>query len=281
METYLNAKPIFLKEGTFHREENKGNHLYIKYGMQERLKLVNNTANEIVDYCDGENTVKDIIDNMKKEYPNIDQSILARDIKETLVLLERSELIDWKNTNPFIQIEPAFKDQIDDNTIIYKATPLDFKMIYENIVENFFSESNSSSNTNFAIISPSIAQQAFYNEVIFKYRFFNFSENVYLLKSSNITKGIVGVIDEFPIANRAFSSFWILNDLDDTSIIVNSILKDIQTKITKFKCCILAKDRNATEFVNQLEKNGFIKEAILKHEYGPNEDEIIISKLTS
>lgn len=70
------------------------------------LEMMNITASEIFDLCNGKNTVCDIIDIFQKTYPNIDKEEIAfdviiciRDLESKGFLDTRSRKIEFREVN--------------------------------------------------------------------------------------------------------------------------------------------------------------------------------------
>lgn len=57
------------------------------------ITSLNNTASQILNYCDGKNTIKDIVDRIALKYPSVNKKAIKKDVIECVRHLESMQLI--------------------------------------------------------------------------------------------------------------------------------------------------------------------------------------------
>jgi len=235
--------------------------------------ILNNTAKEITELCDGNNTLEDVINLMKIKYKDINAETIKNDVEQMLLLLDRNELIEWeKNINPFAINEKLYEKEIKDNLKLYKTSPYHFKEIYTLL---------NTQNYNFKIINPVFLKGIFYNEVSLRHRLFNYSEFFYILKNNIETIAIIGLLDEYPISNKVTLTSCIILNSDISSIfklLISNLFDDLKDRYSKLKINFFTNHPQKDFITQNLEEMNFIKEAELLHEYNDDENEIIYSK---
>lgn len=281
MLTLAHSIPMFDDKNVFHREEKEGFHTFIKYGIQENVKIINNTAHKIIELCNGNNSVKDIYSELTKLYPDVPEKLIEKDINETLIIFNNNDFISWKDgENPFQKAEPEFQHKTGEY-VVKKYVTEEFKKIHE-IIKALFVPDKSEHKLTSSMISPLVRNGALYNEVILRNRIFNRGENFYYLEKDNKLMGVLAIIDEYPVANRGIISFTALmsetNPKDFLEKIFEGINQDLGPKITKLKVSLVSTDSNFEEWSTALTACGFVNEGELKHEYGPEENELIFAK---
>ena len=57
------------------------------------ITSLNNTASMVLEYCNGKNTINDIIDRISLRYTNVDKKVIMKDVIECARHLESMQLI--------------------------------------------------------------------------------------------------------------------------------------------------------------------------------------------
>jgi hypothetical protein len=58
--------------------------------------FLNSTGSDVCELCDGEHSVKEIIDALKTQWPSVSENILIKDLIKFLLLMEELGLIEFK-----------------------------------------------------------------------------------------------------------------------------------------------------------------------------------------
>lgn len=64
--------------------------------LEEKSGLItslNSTASMVLEYCDGKNTIKDIVDKIWSRYTTVDKKVIMKDVIECTRHLESMQLI--------------------------------------------------------------------------------------------------------------------------------------------------------------------------------------------
>jgi coenzyme PQQ biosynthesis protein PqqD len=85
------GRPTFARGVRLQTDSKTGNSVLL---FPEGVLELNDTAQDILTRCDGR-TVSEIIQGLAKEY-DVDAQMLAADVRETLVDLQRRKLIEFK-----------------------------------------------------------------------------------------------------------------------------------------------------------------------------------------
>lgn len=98
------AIPVFREENTsFMRQEKKGFALLISKRHPEARELViNETAQEIMRLCDGKSSIAQVVGNLKRKYPTVEEEKLHKDVQRVLAKMSRLGVITWVAENPFL-----------------------------------------------------------------------------------------------------------------------------------------------------------------------------------
>ena len=65
---------------------------------------MNQTSQKVLNLCNGGNSIKSIVGEISREYPDIPVDTIENDIINNVSVLSRYQLISWKERNPFMKI---------------------------------------------------------------------------------------------------------------------------------------------------------------------------------
>lgn len=279
------AIPEYVKSNiSFYREEKDGFVTLIPRRFPGGIKLVNSTAREIIDLCNGSTSVRHIYEAMQQRYPDAKPIVLKKDLQQTLLLLSRSNLIKWKGDyNPFALPKPLFELRIDRNTRVYRARESDFFDILA-FLDSCGITTKKSRNIEYTNLCESpLVRAGMYNEVLLRMRLFSYIERFYLLEKGTLRTGMLGVMEDYPISRRVFVSVLGLKEgqdrCEDMKHIFETVFLDMKKQHSKIKCSLLSSLKDLEVYRNCLCEIGFEQEGILKGEYIEGEDEFIYGRL--
>lgn len=99
------AIPVLKKENlAYSREEKEGYWTLIpKLHPETRELIVNFTAEEILELCDGKRSLKEIEEVMMNRYPSVQRAQIEIDVEKTIASFSRLGVIEWMDgDNPFL-----------------------------------------------------------------------------------------------------------------------------------------------------------------------------------
>ena len=187
MNELYDCKPIFMKEKVpYLREERKG-HWTIAAEMVGETVL-NFTAKQVLDLCDGSQAIGSIIEKMRKEYPDVDAKTIGIDVVNILSLFSRLMLVGWASADPFVS---RYREPIDDAVSVEVAQSDDIRTLIEFMKNcDCFSGNKVLSDGQVIYMAPS-RNASDYNELQLRRRLFTYAEDFFLLKQHDTVKGIL------------------------------------------------------------------------------------------
>lgn len=117
-EAFKTLKPQKSETIPYFREEKNGYFSMLTNNGDSNYTMINKTSKQILDLCNGENSVDQLWNIMCQQYTTIPPETLKKDLLITLGELTRLNAIEWKkrdniNTNPFVLSASAIiTDQI-------------------------------------------------------------------------------------------------------------------------------------------------------------------------
>ena len=98
------GKPIFKLENIeYEREEKEGYWTIVpKFHPETRELVINRTAREILELCNGARTIEQIEAEMQSRYLETPNDLIYRDLCSTLARFSRLLVIEWDGENPFL-----------------------------------------------------------------------------------------------------------------------------------------------------------------------------------
>ncbi|RMG77173.1 MAG: PqqD family protein [Bacteroidetes bacterium] len=179
--------PIYREENVlYQREEKSGYWTFIpKFHPETRELIVNRTSKEILNLCNGNNTLEEIEDMMKKKYPDVNEYIIINDVRKTISSFSRLGIIDWEGENPFLYIN---EEPLRNGYTMRVAQENDHRAIHK-----FLSELNSIDHERYIFYRSPIALTNEYNEVSLRQKLFAFSEDFFLLLKNGKIHGVISI----------------------------------------------------------------------------------------
>lgn len=247
------------------------------------VQLLNSTAVEIVELCNGKYSINEIISLIQQKYYDTNPVLIKQCVEILLVRLDRSNLINWVKNDPFFQENLRSGYQLVKNITLKRNSENDFRSIFGFIHLGLINDNNIP--ITLIYMSPYSSEDQ-YNQLILRNKLFNFKEDFYTIYLRKQPLFLMGVFNNQPLKSTGTISIAIKHKdvslLDMMDIIFPYLNKKMSEKITKLNCYIKYNLDMPVEIQNLwikgLENNGFKKEAKLKNEYGKKIDEIIYTR---
>lgn len=176
--------PLFEESNfSFKRVENNG---YISVRSKNVPKLhelfLNSTSQQIINQCNGKNTVEQIIRNLSDVYPNIQRQVLGNDILKNLTILSRYQLITWLGRNPFMK------------KLCENISGLEFTLLDEGDIRDileFINIKEDASKLQYLNLMSGV--EIYTDELYLREVLFSFSEDFFAIKDKDEIKGIISL----------------------------------------------------------------------------------------
>jgi hypothetical protein len=271
--------PIFNKQNLLYiREEKEGCFTIIpKLHPETREILINSTSMEILNLCNGNNTLEKIIEKMNEEYPNVERNRIEIDVYKTISSFSRLGIIEWKGENPFLD---------------RKETPLneEFSMVIaqennireiESFLKSFLNTPFLNREKNFFYKSPLLIPQE-YEELSLRQKMFAYTEEFFLLLKENKIEGIIAI--EIPIYPPKLTSA-LLKLIFSPKLYFKDFVRYAHDnfaflsvkEVTKIKILEPLENPFDKEFKEVLYEEGYKEEGLLRDEAGFGKDIRILS----
>jgi hypothetical protein len=265
----------------FSRREKDGFVTKILSDLPGGTKLLNSTAEEILKLCDGRNTIEIIKNTLCERYPNIKKKEISKDLTQTLLILNRNNLIKWKdNQDPFKVESNIFEIRHDDHIRTFRADESFYHDIHAFLKKCGIIGKNMGKEKNYIGICSSLLRSNIYEELTLRMRIFNYTEIFYFLEQDDELIGMLSVLDDYPISKRGIISLLTLKDNekknDQITFLFDILKKDSINKFDKIKFSIASTLNNIDYYLDCLKNIGFTIEGKLVDEYNKGETEIVL-----
>ncbi|MCL2381145.1 MAG: PqqD family protein [Treponema sp.] len=268
-----NYKPIFDKEAfDFLREEKEKNYTILLKAHPELTELfVNQTTMDILNLCNGSNTLSDILKIQKSKYSSVDENTITNDVASILTKFTNFSVINWdEDFNPYLITHQKYFENGYNIKIAEEREGLE---ILEKV--NNLDESSSYLSAHFL--------KSQYTDLSIRYKIFYKSEEFFLLyDKTKEVQCIIGV--QMPVLpfdtvakvtfvsniNDSEKSVFLLNYIFDT--IPNIAVKPITKIATVIDC-----QKTKNDVYNVFYSSNFTLEAKLKNEIGMNTEVAVLS----
>jgi hypothetical protein len=279
------AIPIYQKDAiVFSREERDGFMTVLHKDSPGGMKLLNATSRNILDLCDGSNSVSQIHSFLKDRFPQETSHTLLRDLKQTLMIMTSESLVKWKNNqNPFFLNQSLFEVRHNALTRVYRATENDFNQVTDLVRKATAQERNGTDSGLITVIASPFMQARIFNDLLLRARMFNFTERIYFLEREGDKIGMLCVLDDFPMSRRGLVNLLTLtnahNVLEDLLHLFGGAISDVKKHISKLKCSLFTDQSDIDNYDTCLKKAGFVREGVLKSEYASGIDEWLYGRI--
>lgn len=275
------AVPIFSKENlSYYRDEKDGFATFIPKAHPETMEMIiNPTSKEILDLCDSQKSVADIIKVFQGEYPTVPLEQLKVDIVKTLSSYSAMGVITWKSLNPFHNLIREDKKDGYYITVGYEShlpRVLDFLQVV-GLLNNTVNR-----DTYYYYCNPDLIPKQEYCETGLKQKLFGFAENLFVLWKDDKIEGLftIGIEVLGKKDRRPGAVYLIIIKKEDNFI---DMMLEYSLRIfpymtylypTKVKFISAVKDN---EIIGKLKQAGFLFEYSLKNEFDFDSETFVYS----
>lgn len=276
----LETIPMYDKTTTrFQRAEQAGHHLVAISGVPDVFTLLNSTANEILDLCDGQKNIQTIVDEMLRRYPSANLDLITKDVLNSLFVFDRMGVLNWKGKRPPALLFTAPTVRLDEAVEVGRFSEDDFGDL-SNFVKRFSLESKRPDTIEPLYIWP-MTQSFFYSPMLLRKRLFFFAEDFYFFKRAGEIKGIISFLTNKPILKSQILSTILLLPGEEKNRMLNNLLNvaklDLIKRSSKLSVHIKSNDPGKDTLIGYLEEANFKKEAELIDEFDFGIDDLIYS----
>lgn len=262
----------------YSRTENNGYCSMLTNNGDSNYTMCNSTSMKILDMCNGEKTVEQILCTLVELYPEVEKSRAERDLIHTLSNFTRLDAIEWKDddgmsNNPFVltavghideqvMIALAGEDDIRDLSVFFQ----DFikQGPHDNLTDTY---SYFWGNDYREYMSPTMIRQCLYS----------YYKDFFVIKCQ---RRIIGVIAVKP-AHEAYLNDAVIQLISVPKYLFNRCIKEVISyyrdfpykKINALRVQVPNGNEDAKNVIEAaLVPNGFSLEAIREKEYCGNQD---------
>lgn len=257
----MQLKPELLKDLIIYtRKEKKGYHTFrFNTPALENETLLNSVCTNILNLCNGINTIQEIVEILVESY-NMSHEKILKDLLKTLEQFTYFQLISWKGNNPF---EPKIVKQINNKYIIKR---IDFEQIQDCV--NFIRENDK----NKSYINPYLNDNSLLDRTLLKTGHLTSSQFLFGLFDDDTLQGVLICANNAKTSVNTIIYYSVSNNITketkkcffDTALEITTSMS--KQKITKFR--LFFKERTDLTFTSL----PFCEEYVLKNELGFNED---------
>lgn len=274
-ELVMNSIPKYEKERLYYFRYERENHVSfaVRNGKTQEL-LMNGTAWEILQLCDGQRSVYGIIEEYRERYEYINKNInFTRDVVSTLHIFDKLWLLSWGNGGSPYMISKSITVK-DEYTLTWvnESAIREIVATYEKYGEGVDCYFHNSPNNSYKGLNE------YQKELSVRNKLFNYKEDFFLLRDcDNNVVGVVSVSNNYPESDiLEVSTLIVPKDMMQASLEALQVLirENYIFELSKLRIRVNS-SRESEEKQVIYERCGFEKCAILKDEYGKGNDLII------
>lgn len=260
----LNCIPQFNEEFVvYKREENEG-YVSIKtlFPSGASELLINETSKDIIDLCNGENTIIDIVDKMQSIYNGVDRKVLEKDLMNNLLTLNYRQLIIWKNGNPFFN---RYKTELDNKYTVELVDAQDVKKVIE-----FLTSINIEDKDAILYKTPFIYDHLL-NDQNLRLGYLGSRQFIFILKDGEEIKGTLGISVPQPTAVGSIMFYALKDSVVSSNEFLNyvfALIPQIYNEVITAYRAHIVENKYENNFEDVLENNGFTNTIVLEDELG-------------
>ncbi len=272
----LEPRPIFkISSLSYYRDEKEGYATLVSEKHPElREMVINPTAKDILDLCDGSRGIKEICRKMSENYRGVSENVISKDVSKILGSYSRMGIISWEGGDPFVK---RFEENFGNGLQIMIAQEEDITdlMTFMEVSRT----KDSKDLQDFLCYQNPFSSEKEYCEVAMRQKLFAFTEDFFLLKKDNLLAGLLSI--SIPVTTKATStSLGIIYAPESffAGLVAYSIrhlpricIIDGITKIKFFGITARQMDGKISEY---LTKTGFLREGIMRSEIKNKDVEI-------
>jgi hypothetical protein len=275
------AIPIFRKENlSYLREEKEGYWTFVsKIHPETRDLIINPTAKEILDLCDGTKALEEIENEMKNRYPMVEEKRLKMDIAKTIASFSRLGIIEWEGDNPFLY---RCKEPLNEDFALMIGQENDILKIERFIKLSPIYQSSADNEQKLLCYRSPYFRDLDYEPLILRQKLFAYIEEFFLLLRRAEIIGLLSI--ELPLLQNTTAATikLIISPKDWFANLLRYAYDNFPVlavrEITKIRILELLKDSLDLELKEILFKEGFVEEGFSKNEFGFGGDVKILAR---
>jgi len=265
------GKPVFKKENLmYEREEKEGFYTIIpKYHPETKELVINRTARELLELCDGRRTLEEIEKEMLFRYPEIPSAKIKADVLSVISKFSRLLVIEWIGENPFLYKKEEILS--DDLSLVVGQEEDIFKILKFIDGSNIFQEIKYSEDY-FYYKDPLLNELEYVEEVALRAKLFSYAEEFFLLRKNSEIIGLISIgVPIMPRVTAAVIKLIIAPKeyfVDFIKYAQDSFPLLTVKRITKIKIFETSSKKMQSELKKEFENLGYKEEGTLEHELG-------------
>ncbi|MEO0129294.1 MAG: PqqD family protein [candidate division WOR-3 bacterium] len=266
-----NSVPIFRRENlSYWREEREGYVTLIsKVHPETRELIINLTAKEILDLCNGIRAIEEIEDEIQNKYPLVKKEQIKIDVAKTLSSFSRLGIIEWINgDNPFLYRR---KEPLSDNFWMGIGQEEEIHKIGQ-LIKSIPKLESYQNNGRYFIYKSPYFHYSEYEELPLRQKLFAYLEDFSLLYHKEEIVGMISI--EIPLLRNTTAG--IIKLIIVPRDLFEELIKYAQDNfprlavkdITKIKILELSTEPLDIKILEILHKIGYKEEGVLQDEFG-------------
>lgn len=262
----------------YSRTENNGYCSMLTNNGDSNYTMCNSTSMKILDMCNGEKTVEQILCTLVELYPEVEKSRAERDLVHTLSNFTRLDAIEWKDddgmsNNPFVLTAVGHIDEQVMITLAGEDDIRDLSVFFQDFIKQGPHDNLTDTYSYFwgndyrEYMSPTMIRQCLYS----------YYKDFFVIKCQ---RKIIGVIAVKP-AHEAYLNDAVIQLISVPKYLFNRCIKEVISyyrdfpykKINALRVQVPNGNEDAKNVIEAaLVPNGFSLEAIRKKGYCGNQD---------
>lgn len=262
----------------YSRTENNGYCSMLTNNGDSNYTMCNSTSMKILDMCNGEKTVEQILCTLVELYPEVEKSKVERDLIHTLSNFTRLDAIEWKDddgmsNNPFVLTAVGHIDEQVMITLAGEDDIRDLSVFFQDFIKQGPHDNLTDTYSYFwgndyrEYMSPTMIRQCLYS----------YYKDFFVIKCQ---RKIIGVIAVKP-AHEAYLNDAVIQLISVPKHLFSRCIKEVISyyrdfpykKINALRVQVPSGNEDAKNAIEAaLVPNGFSLEAIREKEYCGNQD---------
>lgn len=262
----------------YSRTENNGYCSMLTNNGDSNYTMCNSTSMKILDMCNGEKTVEQILCTLVELYPEVEKSRAERDLIHTLSNFTRLDAIEWKDddgmsNNPFVLTAVGHIDEQVMIALVGEDDIRDLSVFFQDFIKQGPHDNLTDTYSYFwgndyrEYMSPTMIRQCLYS----------YYKDFFVIKCQ---RKIIGVIAVKP-AHEAYLNDAVIQLISVPKYLFNRCIKEVISyyrdfpykKINALRVQVPNGNEDAKNVIEAaLVPNGFSLEAIREKEYCGNQD---------
>jgi hypothetical protein len=274
----LEGMPLCNRESIrFQRAEQAGHYLFTAWEIPDLFNLINSTAKEILDLCDGQRSVHALIEDMQRRYPGADPGLVQNDVLTTLFLFDRMGILGWSGTRPPTLPFTAPTVRLNGSVEVGRVSEDEFRALTD-----FLGQFGVTS-TDPAVITPlyvwPMVGPFFFSPIYLRRRLFFFTEDYYCFKRQGEIRGLVSFLSNKPMLRSHTLGLILLLPDEEVRAVLGNLLNiaklDLAKRSSKLSVHLRSDHPGKDVLASYLEAFHFTKEAELTDEFDLGVNDLI------